>query len=240
FGLFPFAIRWLPKPGMWMVRFKEFSGFVLMGTVIFLMNSLDEEYRLALLVMLLGISLGFWMIGNLYDVTSHIRHKFAVRMTALLLSLGICGYGYQMTKDAGVKLPWEEFSEVKLKESIQSGKTVLVDFTADWCLTCKLVEKRALNTPEMIDFVNEHEVVTLMADYTEESPEIKVWLDRFNSYSVPLTVVFPAGDYKRPIVIRDVYTQSKLLSKLDQAVKGAEGSNGEKQTSLAEPTASRE
>ncbi|MDA0834965.1 MAG: thioredoxin family protein [Planctomycetota bacterium] len=238
FGMFPFAIKWLPKPGMWMVRFKEFSGFVLMGTVIFLMNSLQEEYTMPLLIMLLGISLGLWMIGNLYDVTSHIRHVWTVRGSALVLTALICGYGYNMTRHAGLKLPWREFTHATLKEELKSGKTVLVDFTADWCLTCKTVEKFALNTSDTLNFVNEHDVVTLMADYTQESPEIKAWLDRFQSKSVPLTVVFPASDYKRPIVIRDVYTKSKLLSKLDQAVNRAASADA-KTSTASEPTAAR-
>ncbi|MEX1230782.1 MAG: cytochrome c biogenesis protein CcdA [Planctomycetaceae bacterium] len=237
FGIFPFAIKWLPKPGMWMVRFKEFSGFVLMGTVIFLMNSLQEEYTMPLLIMLLGISLGLWMIGNLYDITSHIRHKWTVRGSAFLLTAAICGYGYNMTLQAGAKLPWQPFSHARLKQELLSGKTVLVDFTADWCLVCKTVEKYALNTPDTIDFVERHNVVPLMADYTQVSPEIKAWLDRFNSESVPLTVVFPATDHRRPIVIRDYYTKSKLLSKLDQAVNRAE--SAEAKTTASEPTASR-
>ena len=115
FGLFPAAVRLLPKPGMWMVRLKEFAGFVLMGTVIFFIYFLEKSYTIPLLTMLLGISLGLWMIGNLYDVNSHIRHKMAVRVTAFALASVICVFGYSL-RERGTALPWEPFTEQRLSE----------------------------------------------------------------------------------------------------------------------------
>lgn len=135
FGLFPAALKWLPKPGTWMVRLKEFAGFVLMGTVIFFIYFTDKTYTIPLLVMLLGIALGLWMIGNLYDVNSHIRHKLAVRVTALVLTGAICLFGFSLAKTGKADeggLPWQAFSEQRLNELRAQNKTVLVDFTADW------------------------------------------------------------------------------------------------------------
>lgn len=234
FGLFPHAIKWLPKPGNWMVRMKEFAGFILMGTVIFFVYFLEEAYVVPLLIMLLGIGMALWMIGNLYDVTSHIRHKMTVRVVSIGLAAVICGYGYSLANTApnANRLPWEDFSEQRLQASLADNKTVLVDFTADWCLTCKTVEKIALNTAETKQLVEQHEVVTLYADYTHESPVIKRWLDKFKSESVPLTVIFPANQPNRPIVIRDVYTKSTLLEKLNAAVEA--NADGQRQASAAQ------
>jgi thiol:disulfide interchange protein len=61
----------------------------------------------------------------------------------------------------------------------------------------------------------------LVADYSNESPEIRKWLNRFDSISVPLTVIFPGSRPDRPIVLRDVYTKSTLLAKLREAVGDA-------------------
>lgn len=166
FGMFPACVRWLPRPGNWMVRFKEFSGLVLMGTVVWIITFLDETYTLPCLVMLVGLSLGFWMIGNLYDFSSPIRHKTAVRLAALALSGLICLFGLTYMKNVAeyrrdrrtdalreqvrrelhasgaafqsnarhsdTELPWQPFSEERLKEVLSHRKTALVDFTADW------------------------------------------------------------------------------------------------------------
>jgi len=130
-GLFPAAIKWLPKPGNWMVRLKEFAGFVLMGTVIFIIAILDESKTVSLLIMLLGIALGLWMIGNLYAVNSHIKHKSVVRGSAFVLTAAICAFGYSFSLP-DLELPWEPLTEEKVEVALANKQTVLVDFTADW------------------------------------------------------------------------------------------------------------
>ena len=217
FGMIPGAVKLLPKPGMWMVRFKEFAGFVLMGTVVFFINFIDKSFTIPLLVMLLGISLGLWMIGSLYDVGSPIRHKNVVRVSALVLSGIVCSFGYYLTMP-GVKLPWEPFSEQRFTELRTKGNNVLIDFTADWCLICKQNESFALNTPATLKLIEEYDVVPLYADYTNDSPEIERWLEKFDSISVPLTVIVPGADPNKAYVIRDAYTKGTLLEALQEAV----------------------
>ena len=264
FGLFPAAIKWLPKPGPWMVRFKEFAGFILMGTVIFLVHAMDQSFTVPLLVMLLGISLGLWMIGNLYDVNTHVKHKTLVRVSALLLTAGICLFGYRMAgtstavgnqsvagkqnasqtgsatnggRPGGVRgrggaseLPWEPFSEQRLSELRRQKRGVLIDFSAKWCLVCKKNEFFALNTPATLELVKNHGIVTLYADNSNDDPVVKRWLRKFNSNSVPLTVIFPVGRPNEAIIIRDSFSQAKLLEKLREAVR-----TPEKQASRVEP-----
>lgn len=254
FALFPRATRWLPKPGNWMVTFKEAAGLVLMGTVVFIIWYLDETYIVPVLVMLLGLTLGFWMIGNLYDHSTPPRTRRAIQTAALVLTAGICAFalttvrewaedrrdfrllaakdewlreqaeaGIKLTapavraKDDGVKLPWEPFTEERLTRLVDEGKTVLVDFSADWCLTCKTNEANALNTAATRKLVDQLGAAALYADFTHDSPEIRRWLDQFDSISVPLTVIFPGKDPKRPIVLRDLYSQATLLAKLREA-----------------------
>jgi suppressor for copper-sensitivity B len=217
-GLFPQLIKWLPKPGTWMIRFKEFAGFLLLGSVIFIIYYTDKRFTIPLLVMLLGIAIGLWMIGNLYDVNSHIRHKMAVRVIALVLAGGICWGGYGLAGENKYKLDWQPFSESRLAALMKENKTVLVDFTADWCINCHVNEYIALNTQETQALVKKHSVVTLKADFTEESPEIRRWLLKFKQDGVPLTVIFPAGRDSEPIVLESVYTKGTLLESLKKAV----------------------
>jgi thiol:disulfide interchange protein len=218
-GLFPQFIKWLPKPGTWMVRFKEFSGFVLLASVIFIVSYTDKKYTIPALVMLLGVALGLWMIGNLYDINSRIRHKNSVRAAALLLTLLICWIGFSLTGESKHRLPWEPFSETRLAALRNQNKTVIVDFTADWCINCHVNEGVALNTKDTKDLVVRNGVVPLLADFTSQSAEIKKWLGKFNQIGVPLTVIFPPGREADPIVLRGVYTQETLLQKLKEAVR---------------------
>lgn len=232
-GAFPSLVNRMPRPGMWMVRFKEFSGFVLMATVIFLTNSISPALMIPTLIILLGISLGLWMIGNLYDHSTPAGQKWKVRLAAGLISLPLIGYGaiqhigpekmeeyvysHFRKKPETEHLPWEPFSSAKLVELRKSGRPILIDFTADWCLICKSNEYWALNTKMTADFVKKNNVVCLKADYTDESKDIKGWLDKFGAAGVPLTVIFPPGPKSKGIPFDGVFTQARLLKTMNDA-----------------------
>jgi thiol:disulfide interchange protein len=219
-GLFPRLVRWLPKPGNWMIRLKEFAGFVLLASVIFIIYYIDKRYTIPVLVMLLGVALGLWMIGNLYDINSHVRHKMTIRVTAVALTAIICWVGYGLAGENKYRLHWEPFSESRLTALLKEKKTVLVDFTADWCINCHVNESVALNTKETQAFVQEHDIVPLVADFTDGSAEVKRWLEKFLQDGVPLTVIFPAQRQNEPIVLTGIYTQGQLLEKLREALAG--------------------
>ena len=228
-GMFPSLINRMPRPGMWMVRFKEFSGFVLMATVIFLINSISPGLLIPTLVILLGIALALWMMGNLYDHSTPASQKWKVRLAAAVISLPLIGWGtvqhvgienvYAMLnlKPQTQNLPWQPFTEAKLVELRKSGQPLLIDFTADWCLVCKANERLALNTQATAEFVKSHNVVCLKADYTDESAEITAWLKRFGAAGVPLTVIFPPGEKAKGIPFDGAFTQSGLLQAMEEA-----------------------
>lgn len=217
FGFFPGAIRFLPKPGNWMVRFKEFSGFILLGTTIYLVSILSEAYIVPTLVMLLGCGLGLWMVGNLYNLSSPASTRWKVRISALVLTGLMCGFSYRIYA-GGVTLDWNEYSDEAIAEALENGQPVLVDFTADWCPTCKFVERVSLNTHATQEFVEKHNVLMLKADWTDYGDDIKARLKSLNSDSIPVTAIFTPANPTRPIVLRDLYWQSDLLDWLKIAV----------------------
>ncbi|QDT37891.1 protein-disulfide reductase DsbD family protein [Stratiformator vulcanicus] len=247
FGIVPGAVKLLPKPGNWMLRLKEFAGFVLMGTVIFVISFIDATYTVPLLIMLLGIAFALWMIGTVQSSTS-FEGRLVGYTTAIVVGSFIVGFGYwtspgesrttNLVTTGGLQpignddeqrppvkaavetseLPWETFSTNRLNDLRSTGRTVLIDFTADWCANCKVNENLALNTEKTYEFVQEHDVITLLADATHEDAEISMWLDRFRTSGLPLTVIFPGDRPNEPILLHSVYSQSALLSKLEEAV----------------------
>ncbi|MCX7426634.1 MAG: thioredoxin family protein, partial [Planctomycetia bacterium] len=112
---------------------------------------------------------------------------------------------------------WRPYSRAALEESVASGKSVLIDFTADWCLTCKTLEAQVLNTAPVSQAIDAAGVVTMKADWTHGDPEVTAMLDTLGSKQVPVIAIFPAADPNRPIVLRDGYTQASLLDALKTA-----------------------
>lgn len=217
FGLFPGAVKFLPKPGNWMIRFKQIAGFIMLGTTVFLLSILDESYLVPTLVMLLGIGIGVWMIGNLYDLSSPPATRWKMRFLALCTVGIISGYGYHLAS-ADEKLQWEPFTPAAVADALESGQPVMVDFTADWCLTCKVVEKTTLNTDSTREVVDTHGFVTLKADWTDGSDEIRDLLNRLGGDSIPTLAVFSPARPTEPIVLRDAWSQSTLIEQLQTVV----------------------
>ena len=220
-GVFPSLVNWLPKPGMWMVRFKEFAGIVLMGTVIWLINGTDNgKLALPILIGLTGIGLFCWMVGKLYDGASSQSRRWTVRVLGLLVAGPVCYFGYTLgSPEPAGSIKWNNFSGTALDQSVLAeGRTTLVDFSAEWCAICKVNENMAIKTKATSEFVKDNNIATLYADYTHHAPEITQWLDRFHTTGVPLTVIFPANRPYEPIVISGTLTKGQLLSKLKEAV----------------------
>ncbi len=219
-GFFPRWVKYLPKPGNWMVTFKQVCGFVLMATVIFLMSSLRENWVLPLLILLLAMGFSLWMIGNLYHINSPNGRRWFVRSTATLTS--VAGFWLAMSlaseKPGAHELKWEPFTGQRVQTELLSGRTVLIDFTAKWCATCQTVKKLALNTADTKELVKQHNVLTLKADWTGHSPEVTRWLSAVDSESIPVLMIFPGGDPTHPFVLRDFYSKQTLLEKLQQAL----------------------
>ena len=248
-GFFPGIVNWLPKPGMWMVRFKQMSGFVLMGTVIWLMNTaLDAAVHVPLLILLLGVAVFLWMIGLGTASGKKLLGKslaYAFILAGPLLAYGI--YDIRTTRESTAEervaemtgqkadaptdideMPWEPFSEARMIELRNQGVPMLIDFTADWCGVCKSNEMWALNRKPTVEFVRENGIVPMVADYTQEDAEIRKWLERFGVQSVPLVVIFPSDKNEKATAISGPYTMDGIIQRLEKAVSPTQTAQVEK------------
>lgn len=217
-GFIPGLVNWLPKPGLWMVKFKHFTGFVMMGTVIWLIYGLPRhEAQMPTLVLLLAVGLFLWMISNLSDhsTPTGVKWRNHAISTATVLPVLLFGLWWLNYED---KIEWKPFSEQQMVALREDETPMLIDFTASWCAICKVNEVTALNTDRTAEFVSQHGFVTMVADFSDEDPEIKKWLNVFKQESVPLTVIIPGDKSKEVIPLRGRFTQAELLTKLQEAV----------------------
>lgn len=113
---------------------------------------------------------------------------------------------------------WQPFTLERLAQlAIQQKRTVLVDFTADWCMTCKTLEAAVLKTDEVEAAINEADVVTMVADYTDTPEWMSQTIYALGGVGVPVVAIFPADDPYRPIVFPSGYTKQKLLAAIKKA-----------------------
>jgi thiol:disulfide interchange protein DsbD len=114
---------------------------------------------------------------------------------------------------------WQPFSVSALNELLTANKTVLLDFTADWCQTCQVNEKTVLSNSAVQAKLKELNVVKMRADWTRQDPDISKLLSKFGRAGVPLYVIFPAGKAQSPIVLPEVITVPLVIDELNKAGK---------------------
>jgi suppressor for copper-sensitivity B len=217
-GVYPELLRFLPKPGAWMETFKQISGFVLLGTVIFILSYIESVAVVPTIVLLLGVAVACWWVART-PLTAEFgaRAKAWASAAAVVVVFAGVSYGIYLLAIAPVK-GWQPFSLERLQQvAVNEGDTVLVDFSAEWCVNCKLYEKTVLHTKPVEDAIKNGKVVTMYADFTKQPPEIAQTIRALGANGVPVIAIFPGGAPYEPIVFRGGYTKQKLLDALAEA-----------------------
>ncbi len=222
----PAWLRLVPRPGPWMIHVKQFMGFLLLATLLFLLYILGAQRGLDGAMwascFLLVVSIACWMKGAFVSPTATGTKRTIVRVLMLMLVLGsgvyLIGDKFQSAKIASAdsRLPgnWQAFTPERLQAELGQGHTVFVDFTAAWCLTCKFNEANVLEAQDVKDAFQRHGIVKLKADWTNGDPAITKLLRQFGRPGVPLYVLYPANN-EEPIVFPELLTKSMLLDKLE-------------------------
>ncbi|SHG94531.1 protein-disulfide reductase DsbD family protein [Bradyrhizobium erythrophlei] len=222
-ALFPGCVRWLPRPGPWMLVVRKFLGILLLGTavwLIFVLWSIAGAWMTAITTVLLACLLGY-RASISAPVKGHIAALASRRSGWITAGLAIMPLVFSLSAVASVSQPapgreWQVFNLDALPGLIANGNTVLVDVTATWCLTCKVNELRVLENAEVRSRFQQSHVIRMRADWSRTNPLIADYLRRFGRYGIPFDVVYGPG---RPQgeALPELLTTSALLHAIDRA-----------------------
>jgi len=222
----PGWLKFLPRPGAWMERLKQFMAFPLLATLVWIISILGGQRGVEgitwFCAFLICLVLACWLLGSFCGPLVSPAKRL---ITLLLIVATLVGGGWYFLgkKFASVgsenadRIAWVPFSEARVASEIASGRSVFIDFTADWCITCKFNERTAIDTPATRAFLRENNIVPVKADWTNANPEITAALKRFGRVGVPLYVLYPASNPTSPVVLPEILTESELLKSLEQA-----------------------
>jgi thiol:disulfide interchange protein DsbD len=123
------------------------------------------------------------------------------------------------TSRSGDGIAWRPFSQKALDDLLGAGEPVFVDFTADWCISCKFNERTAIDVPAVREAFSKGGIVPMKADWTNANPEITAALKKFGRVGVPFYVVYPRGGSDRPLILPEILTESIVLEALSKAAR---------------------
>jgi thiol:disulfide interchange protein DsbD len=197
-------------------------GFVLLAVAVWLLGVFGESRgatpAAAAGWLMLFLALAGWIFG-----AGH-RRWWAVLLALVTLAIGgrlflaqalsnpaKAAEGAATANEVGIT--WEPFSPDKVEKARKAGQPVFIDFTANWCINCKVNESTVLNTAPVAAAFKENHVLTLRADWTNFDPVISDWLKKFQRIGVPLYVLYRPGE-EAPQVFPELLTQKLVLNAL--------------------------
>jgi len=217
FSAFPDLVKVLPRPGDWMVSFKQFMAFPLYATVAFLVwvlaGQVEDQTLFTSLIGLVLVAMGVWIYGRWAQNGRSGKRHIGLGLASLALAAGIF-VGWPHTDQD--ELQWQRWSPEKPAALLAEGKTVYVDFTARWCATCKVNKIAVFSSDEVRKALTRDDIVLLKADWTNRDPEITRALARFGRSAVPVNVIYVPGR-KEPILLPEVLTANTVLKALEEA-----------------------
>ncbi len=226
----PNLAKLLPKPGAWMETLKQVMGFLLLATVIWLLYVLSQQIDSLAISLFLGclllLGIAGWILGRWGTLMTDNGPRKTAKIIATTIAIasvicgiyitGLAGPSSSLAHESeGVPLAWQPFSPSELERLRQANKPVFIDFTAAWCLSCKVNERIALYNDQVVAAFKERGITTMKADWTNRDATIAQTLAAYGRNSVPLYLYFNAG-MAEPIVLPEILTPGIVLDALQE------------------------
>lgn len=229
FIAFPQSVKLMPKPGAWMIKTKQLMAGFLAATAIWLVYILIDNigFIAAMSAAILSILiLLFFKIINKFNFSElEPRRHLLIIITNSIIFISLISsifiipnhlaYLNKMLEKQQQE-NWIKFDQSKIPDLVKQGKTVVVDITADWCITCKANKLLVLNSQEIRVRIAKSHIVAMRGDLTKPNEAIFDFMKEYNRYGIPFNIVF-GPNAPNGILTSELLSKKSLLEIIDQA-----------------------
>ena len=220
----PALSRMLPRPGSWMLTFRQFLAFPLYGTAAWLLWVLGRQTSADAMALVIGCCVLLGMAAWLYQRQSQARWRYleaGVGVACIVVALSVLASPMLQTREGSVAVTvedqgFEAYSDARLAELREQGQPVFVNMTASWCITCLVNERVALSSESVTEALAANNVTYLKGDWTNNDPAITEVLKRYQTSGVPLYLMYPADPSKPAEVLPQILTENIILNALER------------------------
>ena len=204
----------LPAPGAWMETFKQLMAFPLYLTCVWLLYVFGRQTNLFNAALLLAggifLVLSLWLLGKRFSTGTGRGIGRTVAGISLVTALFLVNESRITGLDQSDR--YTNYTESALSRAIADKRPVFLYATADWCITCKVNERTVLKTESVDAALQDKGYERLVADYTNEDPDITAMLNRFGRNGVPLYVIIKPGE--QPVILPQILSKTAFLNAL--------------------------
>ncbi len=226
-AIFPKLVMQLPRPGPWMTVIKRFLGVALIASWVWLLSILANNIGLVGSIAVGGLTvLAAWLLllgqRAFLVITATIVLAFLVprlvgELSNKVTENNILSNSQYSNTDELNKL-WKTFNEAAIPILVAQGKTVFVDVTANWCLTCQVNKRLVLDSKAILEILKSQNVIAMRADWTKPDRNISTYLSQYGRYGIPFNAIY-GPDSPSGIVLPELLNKNKVLDAFFQASK---------------------
>ncbi len=189
---YPPILKLLPKPGKWMETLKVLLALSVFGTALWVVWLLLAQIGInGAFTVLIVASLMVFALGMVkFPETKIAPHRFKLAVLLVLLGLMLPTRFEPPDTASTISEGWQAFAPETITEHIAHGKTVLVDISADWCITCQVNDRLVLNQPEILAWRKRDAVMAMRGDWSRPDAKIKAFLARYQKQALPFAILF--------------------------------------------------
>jgi thiol:disulfide interchange protein DsbD len=229
-SLTPGLLSRLPRPGPWMERLKGLLAFPMYGTALWLAwvfgRQTGTEALGLLFVAGLLLAAGVWLIGGgqservagrrgvLHLVSGVFTLILAGGALVLAARVPPVPVSADASPESGTTLASTPWSDAAVQSALAEGRPVLVNFTADWCVTCKINERTSLSSDKVATAIDQADAVYLVGDWTRRDDVIAAELQRHGRSGVPLYLLYAPGSTE-PRILPQLLTEGVVIDALE-------------------------
>jgi thiol:disulfide interchange protein DsbD len=212
-SILPKGINFLPKPGPWMENVARFMGVPMFLTSLWLSWVVYRQTGLEGIIVLSFAALAILIAFIMLKASSSKASRIGLPLIALSFLITIIFVPNQTTNNNQDINFGKRWSAEKVKQLREEEKRILLNFTADWCLTCKVNERLVFNSEDFVKLVETGEIEYLIADWTKYDPNITAELEKYKRAGVPLYLYWGEG-LDEVKILPSVLTKSILYDHL--------------------------
>ncbi|MDC0497617.1 protein-disulfide reductase DsbD family protein [Alphaproteobacteria bacterium] len=207
---FPKLINFLPKSGKWMVYIKYILGFLLLATVVWLLNILSSFFNTYFLIALII----FFLVLSYRQKIPFQRNTITILVFFTIFSLSSFKVSQQNISIDNEK-DWLNFFDVEIDQLINNKQLIFLDITADWCATCQFNKLNVLNSDKVIQLLKDNKVTLVRADWTRPNLKINIFLEKYDRFGIPFNAFF-SNNFPEGLLLSELLSEKEIVNVINK------------------------